>query len=102
MDKQRRAFITNSILLSASLILPATLRADSNRRRGYKIAVIDLMILKRQKLSAFDLAKEIGADGLEVDMGGLGDRPTFDSKLSSFDQRKLFLDKSKQTGVEIC
>jgi hypothetical protein len=30
------------------------------------------MILKRQKLGAFKLAAEIGADSVEVDMGGLG------------------------------
>jgi len=35
----------------------------------YKIAVVDLMILKRQKLGAFQLTKDIGADGVEVDMG---------------------------------
>ena len=48
----------------------------------YRIAVCDWMILKRQKLSAFALAKEIGADGVEVDMGGLGTRETFDNKLA--------------------
>ena len=46
----------------------------------YKIGLIDLMLLKRQKLSAFQLTKDIGADGLEVDMGGLGERETFDNQ----------------------
>jgi hypothetical protein len=32
------------------------------------------MIFKPQILSALPLAKEIGADGVEVEMGGLGDR----------------------------
>jgi len=40
------------------------------------------MILKRQKPGAITLAAQIGADGVEVDMGGLGNRPTFDNKLS--------------------
>jgi len=35
----------------------------------YQIAVCDWMILKRQKLGAFQLAKDLGADGVEVDMG---------------------------------
>ena len=67
----------------------------------YKIAVCDWMILKRQKLGAFERTKEIGADGLELDMGGLGNRPTFDNKLLDPVHRKIFLDKSKETGVEI-
>ncbi len=67
----------------------------------YKIAVVDLMILKRQKLNAFQLTKELGADGVEVDMGGLGDRETFDSKLSDDTIRTLFLDKAKEYNLEI-
>ncbi|WP_245652384.1 sugar phosphate isomerase/epimerase family protein [Rufibacter tibetensis] len=68
----------------------------------YKIAVVDLMILKRQKLGAFQLAKEIGADGLEVDMGGLGNRDTFDSKLADPVTRQQFLDKAKELNLELC
>src|SRR5690606_11194679 len=67
----------------------------------YKIGVIDLMLLKRQKISAFPLAAEIGADGLEVDMGGLGNRETFDNKLSDPAVRKEFLDKAKELNLEI-
>jgi L-ribulose-5-phosphate 3-epimerase len=48
----------------------------------YKIGVCDWMILKRQKPGAIKLAYEIGADGVEVDMGGLGNRPTFDNNLA--------------------
>ncbi len=71
------------------------------KEETYKVAVCDWMILKRQKLSAFERAAEIGSDGLEVDLGGLGSRPTFDNKLLDPVQRKLFLDKSKETGIEI-
>lgn len=67
----------------------------------YKVAVVDLMILKRQKLSAFDLAKELGADGLELDMGGLGDRLTFSSALSNRYIQQVFLNKAKENGLEI-
>jgi sugar phosphate isomerase/epimerase len=68
----------------------------------YRIAVCDWMILKRQKLGAFQLTKEIGADGVEVDMGGLGDRETFDNQLASPDVRGQFLDKSRELNVKIC
>jgi L-ribulose-5-phosphate 3-epimerase len=67
----------------------------------YKIAVCDWMILKRQKLGAFQLAKDIGADGVEVDMGGLGNRETFDSKLGDPVVRQQFLDKAKELDLEI-
>jgi predicted neuraminidase/sugar phosphate isomerase/epimerase len=67
----------------------------------YKVAVCDWMILKRQKLSAFELAKTINSDGIELDMGGLGNRETFDSKLGDPIERQKFLDKSKETNVEI-
>ena len=66
----------------------------------YKIAVCDWMILKRQKLGAFERTAEIGADGLELDMGGLGDRPTWDNKMLDPVERKIFLDKLKKYNLE--
>lgn len=68
----------------------------------YRIAVCDWMILKRQKLGAFERAKEIGADGVEVDMGSLGDRETFDNALADPAVRAQFLDKAKELNLEIC
>lgn len=102
MDSSRRDFLQKSLVLSGSVLLPGWLWATPTAQQRYKIAVIDLMILKRQKLSAFELTKEIGADGLEVDMGGLGNRDTFDSKLADPAARQEFLDKAKETGLEIC
>src|SRR5512139_2945183 len=73
---------------------------DLSKQR-YKVAVIDLMILKRQKLGAFQLTKDIGADGVEVDMGGLGNRPTFDNQLLIDSVRQQFLNKAKELNLEI-
>jgi sugar phosphate isomerase/epimerase len=95
----RRLFISKLTLLTGGLLIPHALRSMPN---AYKIAVIDLMILKRQKLSAFQLTKEIGADGLEVDMGGLGNRETFDNQLADPAIRQQFLDKAKELNLEIC
>ncbi|MDP0498807.1 MAG: sugar phosphate isomerase/epimerase family protein [Verrucomicrobiota bacterium JB022] len=67
----------------------------------YQVAVCDWMILKRQKLSAFPRTVEIGADGLELDMGGLGNRPTFDSKLLDPIDRRKFLDAVKEYNIKI-
>lgn len=73
----------------------------SATNQRYKVAVVDLMILKRQKLGAFQLTKDIGADGVEVDMGGLGNRETFDNQLAKDSVRRQFLDKAKQLNLEI-
>ena len=67
----------------------------------YKVAVIDLMLLKRQKLGAFQLTKDIGADGVEVDMGGLGNRPTFENQLMVDSVRQQFINKAKELNLEI-
>lgn len=76
-------------------------QALAQTTQRYKVAVADIMILKRQKLGAFQLTKTIGADGVEVDMGGMGPRPTFDNQLTTDSARRQFLDKSKELNVEI-
>lgn len=67
----------------------------------YKIGVIDLMLLKRQKLGAITLTAQLKADGVEVDMGGLGNRPTFENALLTDSVRELFLKTAKEQKVEI-
>jgi len=100
--QDRRTFINSLALLTGSLVLPSGSLFAAAKKSKYKIAVIDLMILKRQKLSALQLAKEIGADGLEIDMGGLGNRETFDNKLADPKIRNEYLDKAKDLKLEIC
>jgi sugar phosphate isomerase/epimerase len=80
---------------------PASSTLDSSPQR-YRIAVCDWMILKRQKLGAFQLTKDIGADGVEVDMGSLGQRETFDNQLANAETRQQFLDKARELNLEIC
>jgi len=82
-------------------LLGATQLFAQNAPR-YKVALIDLMLLKRQKVSAIALAHELGADGLELDMGGLGQRPTFDNKLMADSSRQQFLNAAKQNNIQFC
>ena len=91
-----------------SVLPKAALTADvstnnlaSRPNQRCKIAVCDWMILKRQKLGAFQLARDIGADGVEVDMGSLGDRESFDNQLTNAAQCQVFLDKARELGLEI-
>jgi len=95
----RRYFLKSSSFLTTGFFLPLATPAD---KQSYKIAVVDLMILKRQKLGAFQLTKDIGADGLEVDMGGLGQRETFDNQLADPAIRQQFIDKAKELNLTIC
>lgn len=60
------------------------------------------MILKRQRLGAFQLTKDIGADGLEVDMGSLGNRETFENQLTDPAVRRQFLETARELNLEIC
>jgi sugar phosphate isomerase/epimerase len=73
-----------------------------NAEQRYKVAVCDWMILKRQKLNAFKRTHAIGADGLQLDMGSLGKRVTFDSKLGNPVERKRFLDEARKYNLKIC
>jgi sugar phosphate isomerase/epimerase len=111
----RRKFITSASLYAGATALlhgktintqskPVVLNSDSEllKEKRYKVAVCDWMILKRQNAEAFKLADEIGADGVEVDMGGLGSRETFDNKLLDPVIRKKFMDEAKKYHLEIC
>lgn len=100
----RRRFLNKTAIMTGGLLLARnTSWADAFAAdQRYKVAVVDLMILKRQKLGAFQLTKDIGADGVEVDMGGLGNRVTFESQLSIPEMRQQFIDKAKELGLEIC
>ena len=77
------------------------IKAQSIKDQRYKIGLIDLMLLKRQKLGALTLTKQIGADGVEVDMGGLGNRPTFDNQLLVDSIRNQFMSKAKELNIEL-
>lgn len=67
----------------------------------YKVGVCDWMILKRQKLGAFDLAKQMGCDGIEMDMGGLGQRELFDNKMRDDGEAARFRHVADSLGIEI-
>jgi len=91
-----------ALFLMESFSLGAVGAQSNGKDHRYKVAVVDLMILKRQKLGAFQLAKEIGADGVEVDMGGLGNRETFDNQLANDSVREQFLTVARDLDLQIC
>jgi L-ribulose-5-phosphate 3-epimerase len=99
----RTLYFSLALLFILSACLPSALLAQTAMKdQRYKVAVVDLMILKRQKLGAFQLAKDIGADGVEVDMGGLGSRETFDNQLAVDSVREQFMKKAGSLDLRIC
>lgn len=70
-------------------------------QQQYRIAACDWMMLKRQKLGEFQLAKDIHADGVEVDMGPLGKRVLFDNKLREPHFQQLFRHTADSLGIAV-
>ena len=74
---------------------------SASKAKCYKIAVCDWMILKRQKIGEFELVREMKGDGVEMDMGSLGQRDSFDNKLRQPYFQKLFREKAAEFSVEV-
>lgn len=94
-------FILTGVTVKAS----ATEQSKGNNRvkkQRYRVACCDWMLLKRQKLGEFQRSKEVGADGVELDMGPLGKRVLFENQLRSERQLDKFRETALQTGIEIC
>lgn len=85
-------------LLFLLIGLPFITRATDNGPR-YKVGACDWMLLKRQKPGAYTLMKDIKGDGVEMDVGGLGVRDTFDNKLHQPHFRKLFRETADSLGI---
>lgn len=91
-----RNFILLSVLLGG-MILPDMMIAQ----KRYQVGVCDWMVLKRQKLGEFKLARELDCDGIEMDMGGLGKRDSFDNKMRDPKMAKLFRHTADSLGVRV-
>ena len=73
----------------------------AQQQQQYRVAACDWMMLKRQKLGEFQLARDINADGVEVDMGPLGKRVLFDNKLREPAFQQLFRRTADSLGVAV-
>lgn len=85
------------IIVLLSMMLPDVAMAQNR----YRVGVCDWMVLKRQKLGEFKLAKELGCDGLEMDMGGLGKRDSFDNKMRQPEMARKFRHTADSLGIEV-
>lgn len=98
---RRREFLQCTGAAGLAATMPSVAVA-SPTEKPYRIGVCDWMMLKRQKLGAISLAAEVGADGVEVDMGSLGSRDTFENKLADPAVRDRFLEATATHRVEVC
>lgn len=96
MKKLRITIITLFILAVGGIITEPIFA-----QRRYQIGVCDWMVLKRQKLGEFKLAKELGCDGIEMDMGGLGARNSFDNKMRDPEMVKTFRHHADSFGIKV-
>lgn len=96
-------FLLVTVVVSNSLCSSPKEKNDTQSQDSerYRIAVCDWMILKRQKAGAFELARKIGADGLELDMGSLGKRDSFENKLREPHFQELFKEKAKEFDITL-
>lgn len=89
------------VLILSWVLLPVLAQQANTLSHRYKVAACDWMMLKRQKLGEFKLSHEIGADGVEMDMGGLGKRDTFDNKLHQVYFQELFKKTAAEYQIEV-
>lgn len=74
--------------------------ADSGWK--YKIAVCDWMIHKRNDAGSLVRSRNLGCNGVEVDMGGLSDLKTFSNNFNTPEKIENLKKESCMTGAEIC
>ena len=89
------------VLILSGVLSPVLAQQANTLSHRYKVAACDWMMLKRQKLGEFKLSHEIGADGVEMDMGGLGKRDTFDNKLHQVYFQELFKKMAAEYQIEV-
>lgn len=85
----------------AAVLVALPIGVCAQQQQQYRVAACDWMMLKRQKLGEFQLAKDINADGVEVDMGPLGKRILFDNKLREPAFQQLFRRTADSLGIAV-
>ena len=92
----RRQFIQYLTLLGASPCIDFEYLA-SLKHKKYNIGACDWSLGQNSKLAAFDVAKSIGLDGIQVNLGTRQDGMHLRNKNTQIQ----FRDKAKETGIAI-
>jgi sugar phosphate isomerase/epimerase len=96
----RRMFLSGTIqaagaVLGAGAFAPLLAGEGS---RGFKIGACDWSLRKHADPAAFDVAKQIGIDGIQAALG----RTVDDAHLLRAETQRKYLDAARRTGMEIC
>ncbi len=67
------------------------------RSRWFKIGALDTSLGKRCDPAALDVAKEVGLDGVQVDMGNVAN----DLRLRRPEVQKTYIEAARRTGIEL-
>ena len=92
----RRQFIQSLTILGASSCIDFEYLA-SLKLKNYKICACDWSLGQNSTLAAFDVAKSIGLDGVQVNLGTRQDGMHLRNKNTQIQ----FRDKAKETGIAI-
>jgi L-ribulose-5-phosphate 3-epimerase len=95
----RRTLLTRSARAAAVAALSSPLAPlfAAPQSRGFKIGACDWSLDKRSDPAAFEVAKKIGLDGVQVDLGS----PSDGMHLCRPEMQQKFAAAAKQTGLEI-
>lgn len=99
MHASRRRFLSRTGQAATALALwPSLSPLFANpASRGFKIGACDWSLGKMADLAAFDIAKEIGLDGVQVSLGTAAN----DMSLRTPGVQRKYLDVAARTGVRI-
>lgn len=97
MSFSRRKFIQNAALLGVGQSLYPTLEPWIDFKRHFKVGACDWSLGKSADLAAFELAKAIGLQGIQVNLGNVAN----DLHLRQPALQTKYLAASKSTGVKI-
>jgi sugar phosphate isomerase/epimerase len=92
----RRQFIQSLTILGTSSCIDFEYLA-SLKHKNFKIGACDWSLGQNSKLAAFDVAKSIGLDGVQVNLGTRQDGMHLRNKNTQIQ----FRDKAKETGIAI-
>src|ERR1039457_2088558 len=99
IELSRRAMIRQSVQATAWLALAANcapLFAAAEKRR-FRIGACDWSIGKMGDPGTFDVAKQIGLDGVQVSLGTAAD----DMRLRKPEVQQQYKDAAKKTGLQV-
>lgn len=97
MSLSRRQFLQNAALLGVGHSLYPLLEPWSDFKRHFKVGACDWSLGKSADIAAFDLAKAIGLQGIQVNLGNVAN----DLHLRKPDIQTQYLAASKSSGVKI-